>query len=116
MTRYNVHVYREMRLVFEGIEARGRASAEADDIDASDGETFAALVDVVGDEDFRHSQMLDFETERLRRAAPLLLEALKDLFGDLPSVQGGACQHCGREYPIHPDASHAWSLPPPAGL
>ena len=35
---------------------------------------------------------------RLREAAPALLEALKDLLGDLPSVQGGVCQHCGREY------------------
>src|SRR4051794_29023708 len=86
MTRYNVHVYREMRLVFAGIEAgspeeaaakaRDRATDDTDDINDCDGETFAALVDVVGDEDFRHSQMIDFEPERLRKAAPALLEAL----------------------------------------
>lgn len=35
---------------------------------------------------------------RLRKAAPLLLEALKDLLGDLPSVQEGICRHCGRDY------------------
>jgi hypothetical protein len=35
---------------------------------------------------------------RLREAAPLLLEALKDLLGDRPSVQGGVCQYCGRDY------------------
>lgn len=27
-----------------------------------------------------------------------LLDALIDLLGDLPSVQGGECAHCGREY------------------
>jgi hypothetical protein len=35
---------------------------------------------------------------RLIAAAPELLEALKDLLGELPSVQSGVCQHCGREY------------------
>lgn len=35
---------------------------------------------------------------RLREAAPALLKALKDLLGDLPSVQEGVCRHCGREY------------------
>ena len=41
--------------------------------------------------------VLDAE-DRLRQAAPILLEALKDLLGDRPSVQGGVCQHCGRDY------------------
>lgn len=31
-------------------------------------------------------------------AAPRLLSALKDLLGDQPQVQGGICQHCGRDY------------------
>ena len=35
---------------------------------------------------------------RVMHAAPELLRALEDLLGDLPSVQGGVCQHCGREY------------------
>lgn len=35
---------------------------------------------------------------RLMAAAPELLEALEDLLGDRPSVQGGLCQHCGRDY------------------
>jgi hypothetical protein len=87
-TRYNVHIYREMRLVFPGIEAgsaeeaaakaRDLATAEADAIDDCDGETFAALVDVAGDEQYEHSRVIDFEGERLRRAAPLLLEAVQD--------------------------------------
>jgi hypothetical protein len=33
-----------------------------------------------------------------RKAVPELLEALIDLLGDRPSVQGGICQHCGRDY------------------
>ena len=52
MTRYNVHIYRELRLVFAGIEAgspeeaaaraRDLDTAEADEIDDCEGETFAA--------------------------------------------------------------------------
>jgi hypothetical protein len=42
-------------------------------------------------------QFLDAQA-RLRDAAPALLAALKDLLGDLPSVQQGICRHCGREY------------------
>src|SRR5947209_16912657 len=86
MTRYNVHLYREMRLVFERIEAaspedaaataRDLDTAEADDIESCDGETFAALVDVVGDTDYEQSRFVPFEPERLRQAAPALLEAL----------------------------------------
>jgi hypothetical protein len=30
--------------------------------------------------------------------APELLEALRDLLGDRPDVQGGVCQTCGRDY------------------
>jgi hypothetical protein len=29
---------------------------------------------------------------------PMLLKALHDLRGDRPEVQGGVCQHCGRDY------------------
>jgi hypothetical protein len=89
MTRYTAHLYREMRLTYEGIEAetaeaaaaiaRGRLTGDADDIDDCDGETFAALVDVVGDDQYGQSVMIDFEAERLRKAAPELLEALQYL-------------------------------------
>ena len=58
MTLYNMHIYREMRLAFYRIEAatpdtaaviaRDTLTSHADDIDDCDGETFAALVDVVG--------------------------------------------------------------------
>ena len=108
MTLYNVNLYREMRLRFERIEARtpeaaaavarDKPTGDADDLDDCDGETFAALVDVIGDDEYRHSVTIDFEPERLRKAAPDLLAALIDLLGDLPSVQHGQCLHCGREY------------------
>src|SRR4051794_31531924 len=60
MTTYNVHIYREMRLVFGGIRAesheaaatiaRDKPTEHADDIADCDGETFYACVDVQGDE------------------------------------------------------------------
>jgi hypothetical protein len=88
MTIYNVHAFREMRLVFGGIEAdsheaaaaiaRDKPTQDADSIDDEcDGETIGALVDVAGDEDYAQSRMIDFEPERQRRAAPKLLGALK---------------------------------------
>jgi hypothetical protein len=48
-------------------------------IDDCDGETLSALVDVVGDEEYEHSRCIDFEAERLRKAAPELLAALEAL-------------------------------------
>ena len=87
MPRYNVHLYREMRLLFEGIEAgsheeaaaiaRNRLTEDADTIADCDGQTFGALVDVVGDEQYEQSRMIDFEDEQLRKAAPAMLEALE---------------------------------------
>jgi hypothetical protein len=35
---------------------------------------------------------------RVMHAGPVLLAALEDLLGERPSVQGGVCQHCGRDY------------------
>ncbi len=86
MTLYNVHLYREMRLFFPGIEAStpaeaagiaaGKMTCDAASTEDCDGENLAALVDVVGDPEFRQSIAIDFERERLRKAAPELLEAL----------------------------------------
>jgi hypothetical protein len=94
MTIYNVHIYREMRLVFGGIEAdspeaaaaiaRDKLTSDADSIDDCDGETFAALVDVAGDPGsspgqalgYEQSRTIDFEPERQRKAAPKLLMAV----------------------------------------
>jgi hypothetical protein len=87
MKTYRVHIYREMRLVYDGIKAgsheeaaaiaRDRETDRADEIDDCDGETIAALVDVVGDEQYAQSRIIDFEPERRHRAAPKLLGALK---------------------------------------
>jgi len=84
---YNVHIYREMRLVFGGIEAdtpeaaatiaRDKPTGEADSIDDCEGESLSALVDVQGDEDYEDSRFIDFELERQRKAAPRMLAALR---------------------------------------
>ena len=84
---YNVHIYREMRLVFGGIEAdtpeaaatiaRDKPTDEADSIDDCEGESLSALVDVQGDEDYEDSQFIDFEAEQQRKAAPRMLAALR---------------------------------------
>lgn len=85
MTLYNVHVYREMRLRFIGIEAdtpqaaadiaHGSPTKDADDIDDRDGQDLSALVDTLGDEEYEDSKTIDFEAGRLLNAAPDLLAA-----------------------------------------
>ena len=90
MILYNVHLYREVHLTFS-IEADTReaaaaiacnhSAAAADDIDDCGGETFTALVDVAGDDQYEQSVMIDFDAERLRQAAPELLEAIPALIG-----------------------------------
>jgi hypothetical protein len=103
MPLYNVHVYREMRLLLAGIEAgsheeaaalaRECDTAEADVIDHCDGDTFAALVDVAGDEEYEQSRFVTFEAEWLRQAAPALLAAVVDCIRQihalLPAHQQG---------------------------
>jgi hypothetical protein len=97
MTTYNVHLYREMRLVFGGIEADTPEAAasiagnmptgDADDIADCEGENLAALVDVAGDAEYTQSRMVDFAPARQRQAAPKLLVSLKAL---LPYAEGEA--------------------------
>jgi hypothetical protein len=88
MPTFNVHIFREMRLAFGGIEAdshedaaaiaRDKPTEQADSIDDEcDGENLAALVDVAGDEEHAQSRMIDFEPERQRKAAAKLLDALR---------------------------------------
>ena len=87
MTNYNVHLYREMRLVFDGIEAetpetaaaiaRDMQTRDAVEIDDCEGMTLSALVDVDGDADYEHSVIIDFEEERQRKAGPALLAACR---------------------------------------
>jgi hypothetical protein len=86
MATYNVHIYREMRLVFGGIEAdtpeaaaaiaRDKPDDDADSINECNGDTLGALVDEAGDEEYERSVMIDFELERQRKAAPVMLKAL----------------------------------------
>ncbi|RUL89448.1 hypothetical protein [Tautonia sociabilis] len=71
MTLFNVHIYREMRLRFDGIEAdspeaaaaiaRERTAEDASIVEECDGITLAALVDEVGDEEYERSVTIDFE-------------------------------------------------------
>jgi hypothetical protein len=96
MTLYNVHIYREMRLFFERIEAdtaeaaaaiaRDRPTEDADDIEDCDGEDFGALVDVVGDDEFEHFEMIEFEAERLRKVVPEMLAALQECIGQIHAL------------------------------
>jgi len=86
---YHVHLYREMRLVYSGIEAdhhahaadiaRNKPTDEADEIADCEGVSLGALVDVDGDEEYEQSEMIDFEEELLRKAAPAMLTALRTL-------------------------------------
>jgi hypothetical protein len=76
-----------MRLVFDGIEAetpetaaaiaRDMLTRDAVEIDDCEGMTLSALVDVDGDEECEHSVVIDFEEERQRKAAPVLLAACR---------------------------------------
>jgi hypothetical protein len=96
MTLYNVHIYREMRLLYEGIDAPtpeeaaeiagDKPTGDADGIEDCEGCTSTALVDVVGDEEYEQSRWIDFEPERLRKTAPLLLEALRDCIGQIHAL------------------------------
>jgi hypothetical protein len=70
VTIYNVHLYREMRLYFPGIEAASHQEAaefarqqptdKAHRIEDCDGNDHGALVDVDGDEDHSLTRLIDF--------------------------------------------------------
>jgi hypothetical protein len=55
---------------------------------------------VISDPDDRRHEHAVWRTDeyRIQLAAPKLLEALQDVLGDRPSVQGGICRDCGRDY------------------
>jgi hypothetical protein len=90
---YTVHLYREMRLTFEHVKAatpqeaaesaRQLATDDAADIEDCNGEDLGALVDVHGDHDFSQSVMVDFEGERMRKAAPQLLAVLQEAVAEI---------------------------------
>lgn len=87
MPMYSIHIYRVMKLRFDNVSAATAQEAadkvctlpsdQADDLDDCDGETFSALVDVVDDENYDHSQMIDYEPERTHQGAAMLLAALE---------------------------------------
>jgi hypothetical protein len=73
---YNVHLYREMRLYFPGIEAGSHQEAaqiaadkrtdEAETIEDCEGGNLAALVDVHGDDQYSQSRVIDFPKKLTR--------------------------------------------------
>ena len=87
MTLYNVHLFREMRLRFDDIEAGSHEEAaaiagakpdrEAVSIDDCDGANIAALVDVVGDDECEHSRTIDLP--HVESTAPKILAALEHI-------------------------------------
>jgi hypothetical protein len=87
MTIYNVHLYRELRLVFHEIEADTPQAAatiahdeptdNADEVNDCEGITLSAVVDVVGDEEYEHSVYIDFEDERPSKVAAQALAACR---------------------------------------
>lgn len=68
----NVHIYREMRLRFDGLRA---ASETADCY----GKSFRAIADVVGHEDLENSQWIEFEPARKLRTYRDLVDTLLNI-------------------------------------
>ena len=95
MPTYNVHLYREMRLFFPCIEAEspeeaakiaaGKDFDDVDDFSDCDGENLAALVDLVGDEEFRHSKTIAFDP--VKEAAQELCEVLEEYLQARPAFR-----------------------------
>lgn len=102
MAVFNVHIYREMKLRFDNVEADSiEAAAEKaremhfdDAADWSDceGETLAALVDVQGDEEFEQSQLIDFEPWRMAKASSAMLKALVSAEAFIAGFEGDDMQ------------------------
>lgn len=97
MTKFTVHLFREMRLTYPGIEAasadaaaaiaRSRTPDDAEAIEDCNGDDLAAIVDIEGDSSYERSVAFDFEAECTRKAAGSLLAALQGL---LPYATGEA--------------------------
>lgn len=116
MPKFHVHLYHEMRLYFHGIEADtprdavtiadARQSNHAEAVEDCDGATISALVDVDGDDDYEHSQMLDLDPAANAHA---LLNALKDLLApETPDIlDDHTCRHCARENASEDDLPEA---------
>jgi hypothetical protein len=86
MTTYNVYLYREIELTFEGVEAdtpeaavriaRAGLTEDADDIGES-GDDLSARVEIESAGGSECTLTIDFEPERLRKAAPAMLTACR---------------------------------------
>jgi hypothetical protein len=107
MPTYNVHLYREMRLFFPGIEAESPEQAarlagdkdfdDANDFSDCDGENLAALVDLVGDEDFSKSIIIDLDpmkasAEELYDALIIALPYVEGALDDEAFKKGAVCK------------------------
>ena len=105
--KYRVHIYREMRLVFEDIEAATPHKAaliagekhfdDCDEWSDCEGENLSALVDHAPHE----GTMIDFEAGRLRNAAPKLIDVLNKLLREIDSEieqrqHGGNGEDCAQ--------------------
>jgi hypothetical protein len=118
MTHYNIHLYREVRLTYESIEADtahaaaaialDKSAGAADDIDDCDGEVFAALVDVAGDQQHNQSVTIDYEAERLRKSAAQLLEALVAVLPYARAEAEGLESYRGEDEIADQEADRAW--------
>ena len=84
---FTVHLYREMRLTFHGIVSDSPCEAaelvrtfptgDASEIEDCNGQDFGALVDLVGDDDFEQSVLIDFEKVNELSATPEIIEAVR---------------------------------------
>lgn len=117
MALYNVHLYREMRLFFQDIEAetpeaaaataRAKPTPDADYVEDCHGLDLAALVDVAGDEEFLQSVTIDFEAERIRKAAPMLLAALQAIV-DYAENEATSLESLNDDPETAAEADRAW--------
>jgi hypothetical protein len=96
MPTYHVHVYREMRVKFNGIEAEspekaasvasGRCTEQADEVEDCQGMDLSALVDLQGDEEFTESRVVDFRDLKRLAASKEMLTALEEALAALNTV------------------------------
>lgn len=114
MPKYNVSLYREMRLYFKGIEAdsphaaakiaNDKDTSKAELVEDCDSATQSALVDLDGDTEYEHSIMIDYQPAQTMALA--LLAALRECIDidrrDIP-LSLTTCRHCGRDHGAEPD-------------
>lgn len=117
MPKFNVHLYREMRLYYPGITATDaeeavrvadlKSTREAHHIEDCDAATIAALVDPEGDTDYDHSRLIDLDPKQ--SAIATLLTALAGL---VEAIRAG---HAHNEALATAEAAIASFRPAPTG-